>query len=365
MPIFINSLDDIVENSAIYLYGIGEGCYSFIDLLTCNRPDINIIALIDDNKTSSFTTFPVIRPEDITDGNHCTVFITSAYWVDIYKKLDSIHIRNYAVINPSLLYPHMIMTEPESDSWSNHFEAVCKLLTTNEQQRLYRLIKNSRSIFPDMQEELHAYYKSHQDHEKEYLEFINPISFSTIIEGGVFDGYNTLEFLKFLKPPGCIYGFEPNMDTTTNRRLSAELFNSTKFKLYPYALWNQRTMLKFYKNSQNLPGARIVLESSSLKEVTEVPAISIDEFVYENRIPKIDYIKLDVEGAELDVLQGAINVMQRDRPQLAICIYHRKEHLFQIPLFLDSVLHNYCYFVGHYSPTLWDTVWYAIPEELS
>jgi len=97
----------------------------------------------------------------------------------------------------------------------------------------------------------------------------------------------------------------------------------------------------------------------------EVQAISIDEFVAEYAIKKVDYIKLDVEGAELDVLHGAENTLLRDRPQLAICIYHRKEHLFSIPLYLDSILSGYRYHIGHYSPTFWDTVWYAIPEELT
>jgi hypothetical protein len=77
----------------------------------------------------------------------------------------------------------------------------------------------------------------------------------------------------------------------------------------------------------------------------------------------VDFIKLDVEGAELDVLKGAREVLKRDRPQLAVCIYHKKEDLFRIPLFLSGVLKNYKYRLGHYSSTFWDTVWYAIPQE--
>ena len=66
----------------------------------------------------------------------------------------------------------------------------------------------------------------------------------------------------------------------------------------------------------------------------------------------------------MQVLKGAIKTLKQDRPQLAVCIYHTKQHLFEIPLFLDKVLDHYQYRIGHYSSTFWDTVLYAIPDEV-
>ncbi len=364
MPLFINALDDIPSYTRVCLYGLGEGCYFFLNQLAQYRPDIEVISLIDDSKTASPTPFQVTTPEHLTIEKYDFILVTSAYWVGICRKLDSLSIENYSVVNPYLLYEHLIMTSTEYAEWQEKVNTVQKLLNPGEQQDLYRLIVGSRSIQPDMQQNLYDYFEAHQNHEQEYLEFINTNHFSTIIEGGVFDGANTVEFANKTHDTGCIYGFEPNLDTATKSHLESASNNNTLIKLYPFALWSHRATLAFYKNSQNLPGARIVPESSGFQELIEVPAISIDEFVAEYMIQKVDYIKLDVEGAELAVLQGAVNTLQRDRPQLAICIYHKKEHLFQIPLFLASVLANYRYHIGHYSPTFWDTVWYAIPEEL-
>lgn len=51
-----------------------------------------------------------------------------------------------------------------------------------------------------------------------------------------------------------------------------------------------------------------------------VDEISIDRFVAEKGIEHVDFLKLDVEGMELAVLQGASQILQRDKPRLAVCI---------------------------------------------
>ena len=68
-----------------------------------------------------------------------------------------------------------------------------------------------------------------------------------------------------------------------------------------------------------------------------------------------------VEGAELDALIGARLVMKKDLPILAICLYHKQEHLWQIPLYIRSTSKQYRLFLRRYSDECWELVCYAVP----
>lgn len=74
------------------------------------------------------------------------------------------------------------------------------------------------------------------------------------------------------------------------------------------------------------------------------------------------YIKMDIEGAELDALQGACGIIQRYSPVLAVCSYHRQDHPWKIPLLIHSINPNYSFFLRPYLVEGWDLVCYAIPK---
>jgi FkbM family methyltransferase len=74
------------------------------------------------------------------------------------------------------------------------------------------------------------------------------------------------------------------------------------------------------------------------------------------------YIKMDIEGAEPDALAGAREVILRDLPVLAVCLYHRQEDLWQIPLQIRQITDRYHFFLRRYSDDCWEQVCYAIPR---
>lgn len=77
----------------------------------------------------------------------------------------------------------------------------------------------------------------------------------------------------------------------------------------------------------------------------------------------VTYIKLDIEGAELDALVGAHRVIERTLPILAICVYHRWDHLWQIPLFVRSLSERYRFFLRAYCEEGVELVCYAVPPD--
>lgn len=75
---------------------------------------------------------------------------------------------------------------------------------------------------------------------------------------------------------------------------------------------------------------------------------------------KVSFIKMDIEGSELDALMGAENVIKKNHPKLAICIYHRPEDMWEIPEFIKSLCPGYRIYIRHHTDLMNETVCYAI-----
>lgn len=75
------------------------------------------------------------------------------------------------------------------------------------------------------------------------------------------------------------------------------------------------------------------------------------------------YIKMDIEGAELDAIEGCRRVLMQDRPVIAACVYHAQDHLWRIPVLLNQIRPGYAFFLRSYATECWETVCYAVPNE--
>ncbi|MFA5247775.1 MAG: FkbM family methyltransferase [Patescibacteria group bacterium] len=74
------------------------------------------------------------------------------------------------------------------------------------------------------------------------------------------------------------------------------------------------------------------------REKIELDIISLDDFVKNNKIEKIDFIKADIEGMERDLLLGAKEVIKKFNPKLSICTYHRPDD----PEVLSAIIKEFC-----------------------
>lgn len=172
---------------------------------------------------------------------------------------------------------------------------------------------------------------------------------ATIIEAGVCDGNDTLEF-SVLFPNSKIYGFEPLphfYEFSKNK-----LANFKNVELFNLALSDKSEELKFYVSKLNNEyfGSSSIYEPELHKqfhpniefnEEITVNAISIDEFTVQHNIPKVDFLWLDLQGAELLTLQGAKNNLKNIN-----CIYTEVslvETYKNVPLYKDikEYLHGF------------------------
>jgi FkbM family methyltransferase len=105
-----------------------------------------------------------------------------------------------------------------------------------------------------------------------------------------------------------------------------------------------------------------VLTGDERVEMLELPLQSVDALVRERQIPHVDFLKIDVEGADLGVLQGAAETIRSQRPRLAIACYHKPDDLVTIPDFIASLGVAYRWYLQCSTMTDVDTVAFAVPE---
>ncbi len=84
---------------------------------------------------------------------------------------------------------------------------------------------------------------------------------------------------------------------------------------------------------------------------------------------KCTLLNADIEGAELPMLHAMKNIIQADRPVMAICVYHFKEDLLTVPQFIQSICRDYVYYLRKYTSYFqnvkknYEIIFYAVPAE--
>lgn len=114
-------------------------------------------------------------------------------------------------------------------------------------------------------------------------------------------------------------------------------------------------MLVERKGDSNGLSSRMISDITGDQMADECRVISIDSYVQD----RYDFLKADIEGYEIKMLNGARQSISKYSPKLAICIYHNPADYFQIPLLIKSIEPNYKLEVRHYSCDMLETVLYA------
>jgi len=120
---------------------------------------------------------------------------------------------------------------------------------------------------------------------------------------------------------GRVYAFEPVPENIKILEQTAAL--NKGIVMMPYALSDTSSVTDIYLDSKGISTHTIIRELSqkSMNKI-QIQTTTLDHFVHQNNIPRIDFIKSDIEGAERYMLMGAKQVLKDFAPKLAICTYH-------------------------------------------
>ncbi len=178
----------------------------------------------------------------------------------------------------------------------------------------------------------------------------------SFVDCGAFDG-DTIE--SFLRRQGekfaSINAFEP--DPTNFAKLAAyrgQLPGSTRDKISVHACAVGARSEKVRFDATGTEASVMGVGNLELDCVAldKVPAVA-----------RATWLKMDIEGAEPQALLGARNLIKGNTPLLAVCVYHKQEHVWEIPLIASEISPGYA---SHLRPHLlegWDLVYYGVPRQ--
>jgi len=180
--------------------------------------------------------------------------------------------------------------------------------------------------------------------------FIEYSEDEVIVDGGCYNGQTISNFYDNNKGIAKrIYAFEPDLINYNNCKVYINEKGYDNVQLFNKGLWNESTRLKF--NAEHGEGSSVTDSGAEIIYVT-----SIDEAIKED----VTFIKLDVEGSELNALIGAKNTIMKNKPKMAICIYHIKSDILEIARYILSLREDYKLYIRHYSFDSLETVLYSI-----
>jgi FkbM family methyltransferase len=180
-----------------------------------------------------------------------------------------------------------------------------------------------------------------------------------LVDCGAFDGDSIRLFLE--RTQGRfhhIYAIEP--DTKNRVELDKYLASlpcdvTRRISALPFGLSDSDEVVSF--DASGTVGARVASGAGP----QSIQCRRLDDILDDSVQPTL--IKMDIEGAEPRAILGAVETIRASRPVLAICAYHKCEHLWTLPVLIKKTLPDYEIFLRRYAEECWETVYYAIPPE--
>ena len=166
-----------------------------------------------------------------------------------------------------------------------------------------------------------------------------------LIDCGAYDG-DSIRFISKHQSLEATVAFEPDI---TNFKILTQKCNGLNVISFPCGVYSETKQVYF-----NYDG-----ESSRINDSGEkiIQCVALDDAVPEF-VPNM--IKMDIEGFEMSGLKGAYKLISKNRPNLAICLYHLPTDLWEIPLLINSWNLDYKFYIRSHGYNSFETVLYAV-----
>jgi FkbM family methyltransferase len=345
-------LNPLIKTEAI-IYGAGLNCHYALALLQTKYRDVKVLCIADkdERKWGEMSGIPVISPEKLAgyDKNIPVIISPDTNGVSIHKMLSDLGFSSILFYSNYARQLTEAVTEwkkPElKDGGAEKIEFV----------RLNLADEHSLGVF---NAKLDSLYKNQNDELKKLVSlpqyFVPDIihfgSDEIFADCGAYNGMTAVEFALICKNYAHIYSFEPDFLQYRKIINTPAFKNFPGFEVFELGVSDKSGSLTF---STEEFGSSHISESGGVT----INVISLDDFFADKISPT--FIKMDIEGAEMDALIGAKGIIEKHHPKLAICAYHGNEHIYEIPFWIKSNFPDYKIYMRQHE-LINETVCYAV-----
>jgi FkbM family methyltransferase len=141
-----------------------------------------------------------------------------------------------------------------------------------------------------------------------------------------------------------VVAIEPSPQTLNalRRNFDAEI-REGRVVVYSKGVWDHDAEMELSINEVFQARNTLVLPQGGPVPKVRVPLTTIDKIVAELKLPRVDFIKMDIEGAEKQAIKGAENTIRRFRPRMSLSSEHLEDDFTAIPALVHSIEPNYTY----------------------
>ena len=346
----------------VCVFGLGRFFEEAFD--TWNFKDkLGINVLCDNNPDKwgkTFKDLPCVSPNELAKLDDLVVIPLVDNNSSIIKQLQELKIK---YIVPSQYIFECIANTPRHTEWfvQNRILDIYDMLADEESKRVYASVLCNRIAFGQ-----YLYSELYSD--KEYFppDIYQLCNDEVFIDCGAYTGDTVLRFLEtiaHLQNSGFkeIHAFEVDMQNFVElEKTVASIPEQQRKNIHCHhaGVWNETCSLSFGREEHGSYEGVCVNKTGNTFITQTVPAVRIDDTV-----KNATFIKMDIEGAELNALKGAENTIKNNAPKLAICLYHQLNDFWEIPMYLKRIMPEYSFYVRHHLFILGGTVLYAVTSQ--
>lgn len=325
----------------------------------CVDNDIRIDAIVDDDPAKNqliIAGLPVAPVQTLAGLPKSTPIVVASHRVlRVTQRLRNLGFKTVVpfamlqVLKPDVFPPHMFYDNLLDDLWTDRFEYQAlheRLADDRSRQVLEAVIGFRRTLDPSV---LQPVVTEHDLYAPEGLfEFADN---EVYVDGGSYDGDTIRSFIARVHGRFAdIYAFEP--DPVTFAKLKANFRDEPRVHPVHAGIYSHGGSLRFRDDASR--GAIFAADGD-----IEMPVTTIDDVLGDRRLT---YVKMNIEGAEIDALNGGRNAIRKWRPRLALSVYHRASDLWRIPQLVLDLDPDYQLYLRQHDGGIIETVLYAIPS---